>query len=99
LQISANTMHVFASNNQISNITVEDQAKITHLYVTHNQITDISPITKLSTLKFLHLSGNSIGRLSLDKFAALNELIELGLQIFVLAFILNINNFGHIFQA
>jgi Leucine-rich repeat (LRR) protein len=81
LQISADTLQLFANDNRITNITVADEAKLTHLYVTHNQITEISSITKLMALQYLDLSGNSIGRLSLDKFAALNALTKLGLHI------------------
>jgi Leucine-rich repeat (LRR) protein len=78
LQISTETVQLFANNNQISNITFEDQAKITHLDLAFNQMTDITSIANLSTLQYLDLSGNSIGRLSLDKFSALEALIRLG---------------------
>ena len=57
---------------------IEALTQLKSLYLSFNEINDITPLVELKKLKTLYLSGNQIS--SLDALSELTELTELGIQ-------------------
>lgn len=69
-----------AIENNIENFFVSDKYKVTALHLYKNKLTDFDPIWKLSSLRSLSLSSNSIGYIDQSSFANMEKLEELYLS-------------------
>ncbi|XP_055636992.1 leucine-rich repeat-containing G-protein coupled receptor 4-like [Toxorhynchites rutilus septentrionalis] len=82
ISLSPYVVHLFASNNTISEIEVSDkfQPRLQKLDLSWNKMSSMAAIDQLSSLEVLDLSHNTIGPLKLTSFASLRSLVDLNLE-------------------
>lgn len=74
---------VTAQNNNIRSVQIDSSSKTQHLDLENNNIANISNITRLSSLTYLDLSGNTLGDPIMgDIFSNLTKLVRLRLVSF-----------------
>lgn len=81
LFISRSVKFLNANNNEIENVTCDKNGSpINFLRLANNSLSELGCIGSLTALTTLYLSHNNLGKLNQSSFAALTELISLGLQ-------------------
>lgn len=72
-------LKIYAQNNSISTIFVQEEIPVTELYLQHNQLKSLTSLTKLYSLTVLNLRGNDLSEITtdLEAFKNLQRLAEL----------------------
>lgn len=75
-------LQIYAQNNSISTVFVQEGIPVTELYLHHNQLKSLISLTKLYSLTVLNLRGNDLSETTtdLEAFKNLQRLAELDLS-------------------